>query len=124
VHSGRFDDGAECPIKVDTQPLCETPEDLMSLVPLKSAISPELVLEDPLACHDVGTRRAWYQIPTSVQQKVFGTGGREVTWYVAGIQKPLLARVATVCQFVTRRTTTTPFGRAAGGVEEGAGRRE
>jgi hypothetical protein len=89
----------------------------MSLVPLKSAVSLELVLDDPLACHNVGTRWSRYEILGVILEKgtVFflhcgapvavgkrATESLRHCWERSDVVggrhlEPLLARVAIVC---------------------------
>ena len=54
-NGGRLDDGAERLIVVDAVALGEAANDPASLVTSQGAIGVELVPEDPLACHHVGT---------------------------------------------------------------------
>ena len=56
---GRLDDGAERLVVVDAVLLGEAADDSACLVASESAIGVVLVLEDPLARYDVGTRRTW-----------------------------------------------------------------
>jgi hypothetical protein len=63
----RLDDEAEGLIVVHLGALCEPPEDLESLIPVKRAIHLELVLEDPLVGDDIGTRRPRNQVPHVVR---------------------------------------------------------
>jgi len=55
----RFDNWAERLVVVDAVLLGEAADDLACLVASESAIGVVLVLEDPLARYDVGTRRTW-----------------------------------------------------------------
>ena len=56
---GRFDNRAERLVVVDAVLLGEAADDLACLVASESAIGVVLLLEDPLARYDVGTRRTW-----------------------------------------------------------------
>jgi hypothetical protein len=49
--------------------LSEPSEDPTSLVPVKRAIRLELVLEDPLACDDIGPKRSRNQVSRVVRQQ-------------------------------------------------------
>jgi len=55
----RFDNWAERLVVVDAVLLGEAADDSACLVASESAIGVVLVLEDPLARYDVGTRRTW-----------------------------------------------------------------
>jgi len=55
----QFDNSAERLVVVDAVLLGEAADDPACLVASESAIGVVLVLEDPLARYDVGTRRTW-----------------------------------------------------------------
>lgn len=44
----------------------KTTKDPVSLVPVQTAVGPELVAEDPLACHDIGALWSEDQVPCTV----------------------------------------------------------
>jgi hypothetical protein len=82
--------------EIHTWALGETPKNPARFVPLQCPICMELVLEDPLARHHVGTRWSRHEIPSVVLQKgsmlflhggaptrvieVLGTGASGVAW--------------------------------------------
>ena len=66
---GGLHNWAECLIKVHTRSLCEAAKDPACLVPLKRAISLQLVLEDPLAGDDISPRGARNEVPSVVLQE-------------------------------------------------------
>jgi hypothetical protein len=69
LDGGKLDDGAEGLIVVHSGALCEPPDDLMSLVPVKGAIRLEFMLEDPLVGDDIGPRRPRNQVPCAIRQQ-------------------------------------------------------
>ena len=58
---GRFDNRAECLVVVDAVLLRKTTDYPPGFMTSKRAISTILVLKDPLACDDIGTRRSRYE---------------------------------------------------------------
>ena len=66
---GRLHHRAEGLVIVDTGPLSKALEKPVSLVTLKSAVSPALVGPDPLGGDDVGARRTRDKIPSLVGEE-------------------------------------------------------
>jgi len=63
---GRFDNRTESLIVVESMLLFEPADDPPSLMASEGAVGVVLVLEDPLAGDDIGTRRARYKPPGAV----------------------------------------------------------
>jgi len=63
---GRFDNRAERLVVVDAVPLRKATNDPPGLMASQGAVSTILVLEDPLAGDDVGTRRARNETPGAI----------------------------------------------------------
>jgi hypothetical protein len=64
----RFDNWAESFREVNTGALYESPKNLERLVPFQSAISGELVLEDPLSGDNIGLAGTRHQVPSVILQ--------------------------------------------------------
>lgn len=63
---GRLDYRAEYLVIVDAMPLRVASYNRAPLVVGKRAVGVELVFEDPLGCHNVGTGRTWNETPSVV----------------------------------------------------------
>jgi hypothetical protein len=63
ANSGRFDNGTERLIVVNTGMLGEATKDQSRLVSVQGAISMKFVFENPLACDDIGLGRARNKVP-------------------------------------------------------------
>jgi hypothetical protein len=99
---GRFDKQAESLVLVDTRALCEPPEDLASLVTIKSPIRERLVSKTPFAGDDIGAMSLGNKIPGPIAQKApilflhcrtpirigkrGANGGRDRRWWHRGGQ--------------------------------------
>src|SRR6185312_9188004 len=69
AHSSRLHHWTEGLIIVHTRPLVKTPENPVSLIALKCAVSPTLMCPDPLAGDHIATRQTRHEVPHLVSKK-------------------------------------------------------
>jgi hypothetical protein len=68
VNRRRFDNRAEGFCEVNTRALCESPKNPPRLIPFQSAVSGELVLEDPLSSDNIGLAGTRHQVPSMIHK--------------------------------------------------------